>query len=143
MSERNDKNIILLPIYPEYANAILAGKKTVEFRKNNIPDTIKYVVIYSTVPEQKVVGYFKVKEITQKSPAKLWKEFSHCGAINREKFFNYYRNNKTAKGILIDKTTRFKNPVSLNNIYKDLRAPQSFKYIDQATWNKVKIKACQ
>ena len=60
---------------------------------------------------------------------------------NKKKYFDYYRGSHNAKCILIDSATKFKIPAALNDLYNGMRAPQSFKYIDQTTWNKVRAKA--
>ncbi len=137
MPIRKNKTIILLPIYPKYANAIMDGRKKVEFRKKNIPKTIEYVLVYSTVPEKKVIGYFKVKEVQEKTPKELWDDFGDCGEIEKDLFFDYYKGNEFAKGIVIEATTIFENPITLTDIDNNLRAPQSFRYIDDKMWKKV------
>ena len=59
MAAKANKDVILLPIFPKYAQAIFEGTKKVEFRKLNIPQTISHVVVYSTAPTQKIIGYFE------------------------------------------------------------------------------------
>ena len=139
MPSRKDKSIILLPIYPRYANAIMEGRKKVEFRKGNIPESIEYVVVYSTVPEKVVIGYFKVKEVQEKTPSELWRDFGECGEIEEELFFEYYKNNTSAKGIVIEETTRFRKPIKLTDIEENLRAPQSFRYVNDKMWDRLKF----
>ena len=64
--------MIALAINPVYARAILSGKKTVEFRRNGVPSNIRKIVIYSTKPDQELLGYCDVKECIVNSPEKLW-----------------------------------------------------------------------
>ncbi len=97
-------------------------------------------MIYATVPEKKVIGYFKVKEVLEKTPVELWNDFGDCGEIEEKLFFDYYEDNEFAKGILIEETTMFEKPINLNEISKNLRAPQSFRYIDDKTWAKLTLK---
>jgi len=60
MDKNKTKHVIALAINPVYAHAILSGKKTVEFRRNGVPTAIKNIVIYSTKPDQKLLGYCDV-----------------------------------------------------------------------------------
>ena len=89
MVARTGRNVILLPISPGYASAIIEGRKKVEFRKLNIPVNIENVVIYSTSPEKKIVGSFSLSKITKATPEKLWQDFKEIGYVDNEFVFEY------------------------------------------------------
>jgi predicted transcriptional regulator len=105
----------------------------------NIPDSIEYVLVYSTVPDKVVIGYFKVKEVQQKTPEELWHDFGDYGEIEEKLFFDYYANNEQAKCILIDETKKFMKPIKLHEISENMQAPQSFRYIDDEVWHKLQL----
>ncbi len=90
LAARTGRNVILLPIFPGCAWAIIDGRKKVEFRKLNIPVDIENVVIYSTSPEKKIVGSFSVSKITKATPEKLWQDFKDIGYVDKEFLFEYY-----------------------------------------------------
>ncbi|HET6989695.1 MAG TPA: ASCH domain-containing protein, partial [Bacteroidia bacterium] len=54
---------VLLSIKPKYAKAIIDGKKKVEFRKLPFKLNVNKVYIYSSAPEQKIIGYFTFDDI--------------------------------------------------------------------------------
>jgi predicted transcriptional regulator len=59
------ENIALLSIHPKYAHSILNGDKLVEFRKTKFKKPVKYCLIYSTSPDQKIIGFFEIKKIEE------------------------------------------------------------------------------
>lgn len=79
--------VALMSIHPRYAWAILEGRKTVEFRKRRLADDVTHVVIYSTVPDRAVVGYFTVEGQETSTPASLWGQFHDRGVIDESDFF--------------------------------------------------------
>jgi len=129
LAAKTDRNVILLPIFPNYANAIMEGKKKVEFRKLNIPVNIEYVFIYSTAPEKKIIGFFKVLKITKASPERLWKEFKHIGCVEKDFFFDYYSGYDYGLAIQVGTINRLNKPLPLTK-FKKQTPPQSFSYID-------------
>jgi len=142
MATKTNKNVILLPIFPKYANAIMDGKKKIEFRKINIPTHIKHVVIYATAPQMKIIGTFEVENITKASPKFLWKKFSKIGCVKKEFLFKYYDNHKIGVAIHIGKIKGVRKPLPLSKIKKGFNAPQSFRYLENEEWEKI-VGYCQ
>ena len=66
---------IILSIKPKYAELILAGSKTVEFRRVWAIESVDTIVIYASTPIQKLLGIVKVTEVVKAKPATLW---SYC-----------------------------------------------------------------
>src|SRR5581483_4105130 len=130
LANEENLNTALLSIYPKFADSILSGEKKVEFRKTKMNKGVNRVVIYSTAPVKKVVGYFEVKEVLAKRPAELWKEFEGATGIPYEEFSSYYHGKKEAIGIVVGKTVKLKRPLPLNALGESLTPPQSFRYIN-------------
>ncbi|MGR3319574.1 MAG: ASCH domain-containing protein [Candidatus Anammoxibacter sp.] len=139
MAAKTDKNVILLPIYPRYANAIIEGKKKVEFRKLNIPMNIGHVVIYSTFPEKKIVGFFSVPRITKATPKQLWNDFKQVGYVEKEFLIDYFSGYKYGLAIHVGKVARVRKPFSLEKIKKQ-NPPQSFLYLENDMWEMIKSR---
>ncbi len=137
MATKTNKNVILLPIFPKYANAIMDGKKKVEFRKINIPSHIKHVLIYATAPKMEIIGTFEVENITKASPKCLWEKFNKVGFVEKDFLFKYYDNHKTGIAIHIGKIKEVRKPLPLSKIKNGFNAPQSFRYLENAEWEKV------
>lgn len=122
---------VILSIKPIYANAIINGVKKVEFRKLPFKREVHKVYIYSSAPEQRILGYFTVDNIVADSPLVLWKRFNKVGVIQREAFFEYFSNKSIGYSIQIKTVKRFKKVIDPKDVFKDFVPPQSYMYCDE------------
>ena len=120
---------ILLAIKPLYANSILNGKKTVEFRKIVFKQNVDKVYIYSSSPVQRIVGYFTISKVVCGEPSELWNTYGHRGEIAKASFFDYFSTKKTGFAIIVNSVCRFEYPIDPKLIINNFKAPQSFMYI--------------
>jgi predicted transcriptional regulator len=120
-------SVALLPIKPIYADAIVQGRKHVEFRKTRFRRHVTHVAIYASTPVQRIIGIFRVADCEQASPAHLWKRHHAVGAISSEDFNTYYADLATGVAIHIADVFRLASPVPLHTLR--VRAPQSFRYL--------------
>lgn len=121
---------VLLSIKPEFAHKIFDGSKKYEFRKQVFKDlSIKKVIVYSSSPEQKVIGEFEIETILNDSPDKIWNQTRLYSGISQEFFENYFEGRDKAYAIKVASTKRYRKEKSLAdfNIYA---APQSFAYVN-------------
>lgn len=121
--------VALFSIHPRYADAILAGNKRVEFRRQGLPDDVTHIVVYATAPTQRVVGSFRVAEVERVSPSLAWSRYRHMGGIDKDAFDAYYAGAAAAYVIHVDNPTPFGVPFPLSAISEDLRPPQSYMYL--------------
>lgn len=121
---------ILLSIKPEYVKKIFSGEKKYEYRKHLSQEPVERIIIYSTDPEQKVVGEIKVTGTLRMSPTRLWEQTKRDAGISREKFRKYFKGCKTAFAYKLDETTMYETPKELSD-YGVSQAPQSFVYINR------------
>ena len=141
MGAKNNQHVALLSIHPQYANAIVAGKKKVEFRKTKFSKDIKSVVIYATNPLKKVLGYFEISYIEEATPRHLWIKHKDVGHIDYKDFNKYYSSPKDGIAIVIRSVWVLKRPVKLNELDLQLSAPQSFSYVSKSIFNRLKKRA--
>ena len=123
------ERVALLSIRPEFARAIFAGRKSVEFRRARLADDISTVVVYATQPVGLILGWFTVTCISESTPDGLWRRFRLNGAIGRRDYFDYFDGAQRAFGIEIEDATPLKRPLSLDELFPGLRPPQSFQYL--------------
>jgi predicted transcriptional regulator len=128
------KNVIILAINPIFARAILSGKKIVEFRRNGVPSNIQKIVIYSTKPDQEILGYCDVKRCIVDSPEKLWQDYGEFGFISHLDYLKYYQGYEIGKCYMLDNPKTFKNPLPLYKCKTLTTAPQSFTYLNKTEW---------
>ena len=129
MHDSTRSEVILLSIHPQYAQAILEGKKRVEFRKQNIPRHISHVVLYATRPVGRVVGYFSVAKIVEGKPSHLWSRFNGSGGISEEGFAAYYGDAVSSVGLVVKKAHPMRKQVRLEELAPSASAPNSFRYL--------------
>jgi predicted transcriptional regulator len=120
---------ILLSIKPQYAEAILSGKKTVEFRKSSFPKSVRIMVLYATSQVKRIVGVVKVKQVVVLSPEGAWRRYRNRGAIDKKAFDAYYAGAKKAVCLEIGKVRRLARPMNPKKVIKRFRAPRSFRYL--------------
>jgi predicted transcriptional regulator len=121
---------VLLSIKPKYVEKIFSGEKKYEYRKVIFrKENIDTVVIYSTMPEGKIVGEFKIEMILVNSPDLIWKETKNESGISATFFHEYFENRLEGYAIKIVNPKRYEIPIDPKIEYESFHAPQSFCYI--------------
>ena len=121
---------VLLSIKPEFAHKIFEGTKKFEFRKKIFKDTsIKKVIVYSSSPEQKVIGEFEIDSILSDTPDRIWKQTKAYSGIIQEFYNDYFKDCNKAYAIKIASIKKYHKPKCLAD-YNIRSAPQSFTYVD-------------
>lgn len=124
---------LFISVKPEFAHKIISKEKSIELRKNR--PNVKpgdHIIIYSTVPDKKVIGFCKIDAVIEISPEKMWLEYFDKLAIDKERFEQYYINTDIAFGIQMSSVCKLENPISLDLIRKfipDFSPPQTYRYI--------------
>lgn len=128
--------VVLLSIRPEYIKQIIKGIKKVEFRKKIFSKTVKKVVVYSSSPQKRIIGYFEVTKITVDTPSQIWNQYKQVGGISKEKYEEYYKNKEQAYAIEIDQFVCFSKALNPLEFDSKFRPPQSFCYVDNVEFLK-------
>ena len=119
---------IILSIKPEYVAKIISSEKKYEYRKYLPQKTVDKIVIYSTVPDKKVVGEVAVIGTLSMSPSALWEQTKKNAGIVRSKYRLYFRDAKKAFAFRLGNVTKYDVPRKLDD-YGIKKAPQSFLYL--------------
>lgn len=122
-------HVALLPIKPEYVEAIISGRKTVEFRKKRFARQVAGIVVYATYPIRKIVAHFKISRIHEGKPADLWRQYYLIGGIRKKDFWAYFRNSKMGYAIGITELKVLENPIRLKDLTGTDTPPQSYSYL--------------
>lgn len=125
--------MLLLSIHPRFADAIFAGTKTVELRRQ-VPRVLpgEEVLVYSTVPIAAVIGSFTVEDVVKLPLRELWRCTSSFAEVTRDIFDSYFMGLEAGVGIRIRCATRFQSPVSLialRKLWPGFHPPQNFRYL--------------
>ena len=128
--------MLLLSIHPEYVERILNGTKTVELRKRRPNVELgSQVLIYSTMPEGKIVAQATISKIEVRTPGQLWKTVKKkCGVV-KSAFDAYYEFAEKAVGIHLVDVMELEVPLSLDAVramWPEFHPPQQFRYLEQS-----------
>jgi len=125
---------IILSIKYKYAKKIIDGQKLYEFRGWIWKDEVRYVYLYSSEKIHKIIARFKVKQIINDEPSKIWVKFGHCSGVTKKDFFSYVNmfNYSSIYAIEISELEilKFDSYISLSEI-DIVNAPQRFKYLNE------------
>lgn len=120
----------LLSIRPEFAEAILEGRKTYELRRRLFArDDVERIVLYASRPTQRVVGEFSVDRILRLEPRKLWAATSRGSDVPREFFDAYFEGRTIGFAMRVGTTRRYRQARTLKESCGLTRPPQSFCYL--------------
>lgn len=128
MAGQQDQAVVLMSIKPHWAQAIMDGRKRVEFRRARFGRTVTHVIVYATRPVQRVVGYFEVAGITEATPSVLWADHSAAGEIDEDDFRRYYEGAETGVAIHVGRVEALDEPISLGDVVPGALPPQSYRY---------------
>lgn len=119
---------IILPILPIYAEKILNGEKTYEYRKRLCVKDIKRIYLYATTPIKKIVGEVEVLEKIHIDKDKLWEQTKNESGISYDVFMMYFRDYDMASAYRLGKAKKYKEGIDLQEI-GILYHPQSYIYV--------------
>jgi predicted transcriptional regulator len=90
---------------------------------------VERVIIYSSSPEQKVVGEFLIEHVLSLSPRALWRRTRAHAGIDKRYFDRYFAGRPQAHAIKIRNPKRYDEPLDLKKNFGVARPPQSFCYV--------------
>jgi predicted transcriptional regulator len=123
---------VVMSVHPQYAEAIMDGRKKVEFRKRRLAEDVVVVWVYATAPVQRIVGYFEVGATITAAPQDLWRQFGSVGCVNRIDFDRYYATATLGAGIWIRRAARLAVPMPIGELLPSGFPPQSYAYVGDA-----------
>lgn len=136
---------LLISMKPQHAKSILRGSKLVEIRKKFSEKWLGCkAVLYSSSPQQALVGEATVQSITSGPPADIWARFSACAGCSAKDFEDYVGSAEEVYAIELGDVFPYKDSVSLSQISylvgEDLIPPQSYQHLSlnkrQSSWVK-------
>lgn len=126
--------MLFLSIHPQYVQAIVDGRKTVELRKRKPSAAIgSSVVIYATMPRCEVVAVATLGRIELTTPSQLWKRIGSLTAVSKIQFDDYYRSSSVAVGLHLEDVRVLTETLSLSamrRLWRQFQPPQQFRYLD-------------
>lgn len=126
-------SVIFYPIRPKYAQKIISGEKKFEYRRVKPKRNVTHIVIYSSSPEQLIIGLASVSEIITGSSNDVWKSTHKFGGISKIEYDNYFKGANSACAIGIDIVYKLEVPINPKTVFENFTVPQSFKYLEASS----------
>lgn len=128
-SSRRD---VVFSIKPEYCDAIIEGRKTIELRRR-FPVSAPIgatAFIYATSPTRALLGMAEIGEVHCCSPREIWDTFSDRACIAREDFERYFDGLEAGFAIELKRPRRLRRRLDLSELRErfSFEPPQSFLY---------------
>jgi predicted transcriptional regulator len=110
----------IISIHPTYADAILAGTKTIELRRR-IPKLSAgtRLWIYATRPTAAVVGFVTIRDVARAHPRTLWQKHRSGTGIDHASFKAYFNGAGEGVAILLQAAKRI-GPITVEQL-QDIR----------------------
>lgn len=83
-----EKENIILPIKPVFAEKIISGEKKYEYRKRLCKKEVNKIYIYATAPVKMIIGEAGIVNKMSMDKEELWKETQKYAGITK-KFYSY------------------------------------------------------
>ena len=129
--------MIVLSLKPRHAEAILAGSKTVEFRRTRPRvRTATPALLYATTPVRALVGTCIVTAVESGHPAALWHAHGARSGLDHGEFLSYFDGVHTGSALSLTSPRRLGRPIPLPELRSTpngFHAPQSFAYVETET----------
>jgi predicted transcriptional regulator len=128
------EHTLLMSLRPEFAELVLQGRKTIEFRRRF---SRKYegatIVFYITRPVKQFMFTATVAQVDHRQTDQLWSVYQGDGGVSREVFDQYFSG--VSYGYAIHLSNVRQIPAQLNleqaqEVSPTLRAPQSFQRLE-------------
>ena len=133
-----DQNrMIVLPLKPRFADAILNGAKTVELRRSEPKIVVPTrALVYATSPVRALVGTCIVTSVESEQMATLWREYGPRTGVNHREFLDYFEGVEKGTALTLEDPASLLQPIPLTRLRETsqgFRPPQSFAYVDTQT----------
>jgi len=117
----------IISIHPAYAEAILAGTKTIELRRRipKLPVGTR-LWIYATRPTAAVIGFVTMQDVARARPQALWRKHRGGAGIDHASFKAYFNGAEEGVAILLRAAKRI-GPITveqLQDIRENFHPPQ-------------------
>jgi predicted transcriptional regulator len=128
----DERFALLMSIQPRFAEAILAGTKTVELRRKPPRDVPDVVIIYGSGAARAVLGAAQLKAVHTSTPDDIWERFGHMAGVTRTEFDHYFAASDTASALEMTDPRRSAQEISLSRLRElGLEPPQSWRYVER------------
>lgn len=123
---------LLLSLRPRFADAILAGTKTIEVRRRPINASVGTpIILYASSPMRAVVGTASLAGVHTYDHDTAWRRYRHTLGLVRREFDAYLEGTSRVYLLLLHNVCGLDRRLPLQHLREDgpFRPPQSFRYV--------------
>ena len=139
MGKLDQNRMVVLSLKPRFAEAILAGAKTVEFRRTTPKIEVPTrALLYATTPVRALLGTCIVTEVRSASLPLLWREHGSQGMLGYSEFQRYFEGLAAGTALTLTQPQSLSCKIPLQDLRakpRGFQPPQSFAYVDTDTGN--------
>lgn len=125
-----DGKMLVMSLRPEYADLVLSGKKTVEFRRRFSTEYAgAKTIFYVTSPVRQFLFAAVIAGVDGLPKTDLWSKYRHDGGVSKSVFDSYFVGVPQGFALRLTNIERLQNTMSLQDARRlcpGLRPPQSF-----------------
>ena len=133
--------MVVLSLRPRFAEAILAGAKTVELRRTEPKIVVPTrALLYAASPVRALLGTCIITSVRSTDLAALWREHGCDAALSYEEFRRYFEGVDMGTALTLTEPRRFSRGIPLQDLRtkpRSFRPPQSFAYVDAETGDRL------
>ena len=133
--------MIVLSLKPRFAEAILAGTKTVELRRTAPKIVVPTrALLYATTPVRALLGTCIITNVRTANLADLWSEFGSRSDLSYNEFNRYFEGVDVGTALTLAHQRPLNRMVPLQDLRakpRGFRPPQSFAYVDAKTGDRL------
>ncbi len=133
--------MVVLSLRPRFAEAILAGVKTVELRRT-VPKIVipTRALLYAASPVRALLGTCVITSVRSADLAALWHEYGSRSELSFHEFQQYFEGVAKGTALTLSEPQALSRPIPLQDLRakpRIFRPPQSFAYVDTKTGNQL------
>lgn len=135
------ERMVVLSLKPRFAEAILAGDKTVELRRT-VPKIVvpTLALLYAATPVRALLGTCIVTSVRSAELAVLWREYGSRSDLRYHEFQQYFEGVDVGAALTLTEPRPLGRKIPLRDMRvkpRSFRPPQSFAYVDAKTGDRL------
>lgn len=135
--ELDPDRMIVLSLRPRFAEAILAGDKTVELRRTEPKiETPTLALLYAASPVRSLIGTCIITSVWSADLGDIWQRHRQEVGLPYREFQQYFKGVDKGTALALIQPQEFSRWVPLQDLRarrEGFRPPQSFAYVDTKT----------
>ncbi|MCY4069445.1 MAG: hypothetical protein OXE79_10145 [Acidimicrobiaceae bacterium] len=141
MQELDPHRMVVLSLKPRFAEAILAGVKTVELRRT-VPriEVPTRALLYATTPLRALLGTCVISRVQTAGLAALWSEYGSRADLSHQEFRQYFEGVAAGTALELAQPQALSQPIPLRDLrtrQDGFRPPQSYSYVGARIGNQL------